>query len=60
MQSQLAKHQLSKGLTDDELHDLARKAYHIKSMVLVKLEELSDPYIKQEIINYADRKYGKK
>ena len=60
MRSQLAKYQLIKGLTDEELHDYARRAYHIKGMVLVKLDEMKDPFVKQEIINYADRKYGRR
>ena len=60
MRSQLAKHQLIKSLSDDELHDLARKAYQIKGLLLVKLDEISDPYFKQQVINYADAKYGRR
>jgi hypothetical protein len=59
MQSSLKKHQLIPRLNQEELTDYARNAYHRKQLVLVDLKKLTDPYIKQAIINYADEEYGK-
>lgn len=60
LRSQLAKWQQSQPLNDEELHDMARKAYHKKGLALVQINELTDPFVRQEIINYADKKWGKR
>lgn len=60
LRSQLAKWQQSQPLNDEELHDMARRAYHQKGLALVTLSELNDPYFKQQVINYADEKYGRR
>lgn len=57
MRSQLAKHQLTEPLSSDELHQYAVRAYKSKWLVLVDLKDITDPYLKQEIINYAEAKY---
>lgn len=60
IQSRLKKSQLIERLNDDELHGYACKAYHIKNKALVDINEINDPYFRQEVINYADKKYGKR
>ena len=60
LRSQLARLQLTPTLNDEEVHDYARKAYHQKGLALVRIDELKDPFVKQEIINYADKKWGKR
>lgn len=37
LRSQLAKWQQSQPLNDEELHDMARRAYHQKGLALVTL-----------------------
>lgn len=60
LRSQLEKHQLISRLNDEEVHDYARKAYHQKGLALINLAEINDPYFKQQVINYADTKYGRR
>ena len=47
-------------MNDEELHDKARDAYHKKGLALINLAEINDPYFKQQVINYADSKYGRR
>ncbi len=60
LQSSLKRLQLISRLTDDEIQEYASRAYHQKNLVLIPLNELTDDYIKQAIINFANGKYGKK
>jgi len=60
LQSSLKRSQLIDRFTDEDIQDYARKAYHQKDLVLVPLSEITDDYVKQAIINFADRKYGKR
>jgi hypothetical protein len=60
IQSSLKRLQLIARLNDEEMHDYARRAYQQKGLVLVDIKEINDPYFKQEIVNYADNKYGKR
>lgn len=59
LRSQLARWQQSQPMNDEELHDKARDAYHKKGLALINLAEINDPYFKQQVINYADAKYGR-
>ncbi len=60
IQSSLKRLQLITRLNDDEIQDYARRAYQQKGLALIPIDEITDPYVKQQIINFADRKYGKK
>lgn len=60
MRDSLSKHQLIDRLNNEEIHDYARRAYQQKGLALIPLSEITDPFVKQEIINFCDRKYGKK
>jgi hypothetical protein len=60
MKSSLAKHQLYKPLTEDELFPLEKKLYLEKDKVIIKVEEIKDPYYRQEVRNEADKKFNVK
>lgn len=60
IQSSLKPSQLRPPLNEDELLDYARNAYHKQNKSLVDINELTDPYFKQMVINYSDNKYGKR
>lgn len=60
IQSSLKPSQLIARLNDDEIQDYARRAYHQRNKSLVDIDELTDPYFKQMVINYSDNKYGKR
>lgn len=47
-------------MNDEELHNYAKRAYYQKSLVLVDLNDINDPFFKQELINYFNGKYHKK
>lgn len=47
-------------MSEEDLFHHAKRAYHQKRFVLVPLDEVTDVYFKQELINFADRKYGKR
>ena len=59
MKSSLYRHQLSQPLTQDELLRYEIRLWREKGKVIVDPLEL-DSFTKQEIINYANRKYGKR
>ena len=60
IQSSLKHSQLIQPLNDEELIEKARRAYQQKGLALIPLSEITDQYVKQAIINFCDRKYGKK
>ena len=60
IQSSLKQSQLIQRFNEEDIHDYARRAYQQKGLALVNVDELTDPYIKQGVVNYADNKYGKR
>lgn len=58
MRSSLARFSPVTPMQDDEIHRMAQRIYHEKNKVLVDISELTGE-LKQGIIEYADRKYGK-
>ena len=44
---------------DDDLKRYARRAYHDRNIVVIWLKDVRDEFIRQAIINEANRVYGK-
>lgn len=60
MKSSLAKYIPKSPATDEEMHEMEKKLYVEKDKVILKVQEISDPFYRQEVRNNANKKFGVK
>ncbi len=54
------RQQMMDNLNLEETQQYAQDAYHIADIAVIPIVEVTDPFEKQAIKNFCDRKYGKK
>lgn len=54
------RQQMMDNLNQEETQQYATEAYHIADIAVIPIVEVTDPFEKQAIKNFCDRKYGKK
>ena len=60
MRSHLARHQPEAPADDDQLQVMRRAAWHGQGVVLLRPEEISDDWLRQGVINLANKLYGRR
>jgi hypothetical protein len=58
--SSLSRHQTRPRLETEQLRRLRAAAWHGQGVVVIRPEEVEDDWIRQAIVNEADRLYGKR
>lgn len=54
------RNQMIYSLNEEETQQYAKDCYHIADIAVIPLSEVNDPFQRQAIKNFCDRKYGKK
>ncbi len=60
VQSHLARYVPKAAITDSELNSMAARAWHDHGIVLLRPEDLPNPFDRQSVINVAVKRYGKR
>ena len=58
--SSLARRQLRRALAAEQLRRMRAEAWHGQGVAVIRPEEVEDDWIRQAIVNEADRLYGKR
>jgi hypothetical protein len=58
--SSLGRHQLRRSLEADQLRRMRAAAWHGQGVIVLRPEDVEDDWIRQAIVNEADRLYGKR
>lgn len=58
--SSLSRHQARPPLEAEQLHRMRAAAWHGQGVAVIRPEEVEDDWIRQAIVNEADRLYGKR
>ncbi len=58
MQSSLARHQHQIPADEPQLFAMRRAAWQKEGIAVFRLEDLTDDYVRQVVINEANRRYG--
>ena len=58
--SSLSRHQPRSPMETEQLQRLRAAAWHGQGVVVIRPEEVEDDWIRQAIVNEADRLYGKR
>lgn len=59
-QSQLARYVAKPAATTGQIRALGARAWHDEGIVCLRPEELTDVFLRQAVINAAERLYGKR
>jgi hypothetical protein len=59
-QSQLARYVAKPAATTGQVRALGARAWHDEGIVCLRPEELTDVFLRQAVINAAERLYGKR
>ena len=56
----LERHLPRQAPTEDELHAMRRAAWRKEGVVVIRLTDVEDEWVRQALINEADRLYGRR
>jgi hypothetical protein len=60
VKSYLGKYQLSEALSKDELNAMRARLWQQQGLILLDPMTIADKFVRQEIINDANEKYGRR
>lgn len=60
MRNALAKLLPKSASTEEELDAMRRAAWHRQGVLMVRPEDVYDPWLRQALINLGDARYGKR
>ena len=60
VKSYLGKYQLSEALSSDELNAMKARLWQQQGLILLDPLTIADKFVRQEIINDANNKYGRR